>query len=207
MMRYHGKGREKVYVLSEARTVLRSCPVTWKATRLDRDQPFFNDDHAKQSPLDLVLFVSLRTGRVCHRHGKAKSFPASVHPSTLVFHSFRSSKRMRSSSSTVEDRDLKHARGTRKATSSSRGSRVVSPVCRSHVGIIPSVVLDDVIKDQIAEVSSSVNGQEHTEFVDTGESSEGLAIEVAESCPPSLSKLCTRCRGHSSYSLKCFISI
>ncbi|GAA0152812.1 hypothetical protein LIER_11198 [Lithospermum erythrorhizon] len=36
MVRYHGKGRSKVYAPSEARTALCSCQVTSKATRPDR---------------------------------------------------------------------------------------------------------------------------------------------------------------------------
>ncbi|GAA0145854.1 hypothetical protein LIER_05945 [Lithospermum erythrorhizon] len=66
----------------------------------------------------------------------------------------------RSSSSTVEDKDPKHAKGARKETSSSRGSRVVSPVRKSPKAVTPYLVPDNVIRDQC------------------------LAIEVAESHPP-----------------------
>ncbi|GAA0176079.1 hypothetical protein LIER_29136 [Lithospermum erythrorhizon] len=69
MVRYHGKGRGKVYASSDAHTALSSCLVTWKATRLDREKPFFYDDHECQSPLDRALFVSLRTSRVSHMIG------------------------------------------------------------------------------------------------------------------------------------------
>ncbi|GAA0141621.1 hypothetical protein LIER_02731 [Lithospermum erythrorhizon] len=268
------------YEAAERSTSKTVYPLTWKTTRPDRAQPLFYDDHAKQFPLDRDLFVSLRTGRVCHRvgsefmvephnpyrfsrqfgyaptipgvnnntremvdlstglefwhtgilsrarqtvtfpcstsphtphasyrtwlsklfpseaprsssvkHGKGKSFPAGVHPSTLVFQPYGSSKRKRSSSSTVENRDPKHARGVRKDTSSSSGSRVASLVCRSPERFTPSVIPDSVIRDHVVEVSSSVSSQKHTEFVDTGESTKCFAIEVAESCPPSLPAL------------------
>ncbi|GAA0149891.1 hypothetical protein LIER_08952 [Lithospermum erythrorhizon] len=233
MMRYHGKRRGNVNALSEARSILRSCPVTWKTTHLDREQPFFYDDHASQSQFDRAIFfgytptipglssstremVDLATGlkfwRSCvlsrarqmvtfpgnttphsppvtyktwlnklfpseaprsasMKHRKGKSLPAGVHPSTLVFQSSGSSMRKRSSSSTVEDRDPKHSRGARKDSSSSRGSRVVSPVCRSSEGATHSVVPDSLVA-----VSSSVSDREHTKLVDTGEYHECLAI-------------------------------
>ncbi|GAA0152811.1 hypothetical protein LIER_11197 [Lithospermum erythrorhizon] len=82
------------------------------------------------------------------KHGKGKSLPAGV-PSTLVFQPSGSSKRNRSSSSTVEDRDLKPARSIRKDTSSSRGSRVASLVHRSPEGITLFVIPDSVIRDQV----------------------------------------------------------
>ncbi|GAA0183257.1 hypothetical protein LIER_42367 [Lithospermum erythrorhizon] len=59
----------RFYALSETRSVLRSCSVTWKATCPDREQPFFYDDHQVQSPPNRALFVSLRTGRISHRIG------------------------------------------------------------------------------------------------------------------------------------------
>ncbi|GAA0168323.1 hypothetical protein LIER_23068 [Lithospermum erythrorhizon] len=212
MMRYHCKGRGKVYVLSEARTVLRSCPVTWKATRPDREQPFFYDDHLVQSPPDRDLFVSVRTGRICHMIGSefivdpynpyrfSRQFvyvPTILGLSRSARQTEREgssswcstfnvdfpivwfSKRKRSSSSIVEDRDPKHARSVRKDISSFRGSRVASLVRRSPKKVIP----DNGIRDKIVEVSSSVNRDENTELVDTGESPEFPAIEVAESCP------------------------
>ncbi|GAA0145247.1 hypothetical protein LIER_05488 [Lithospermum erythrorhizon] len=114
------------------------------------------------------------------KHRKGKSLPAGVHPSTLVFQSFGSSKRKRSSSSTVEDRDPKHARGARKDTFSSCGSRVVSPVRRSPEGATPSVVPDNAIINQVVDVSSSVCDQEHTELVDTRKSHECHTTEEAE---------------------------
>ncbi|GAA0138455.1 hypothetical protein LIER_00202 [Lithospermum erythrorhizon] len=190
--------------------------VTWKSTRPDREQPFFYDDHKVQLPVDRALFVSLRTGRVCHRIGSefivepynpyhlspqfgytptipglSNNTREMVDLSTGLefWRSSRSSKRKRSSSSPVEDRDPKHDRGVRKETSSSRGSRVVSPVRRSLEGVVPSSVPDDVIRDQVVKVSSSVSSQDHIELVDTGESPECLAIEVSESCPPALPTL------------------
>ncbi|GAA0156757.1 hypothetical protein LIER_14171 [Lithospermum erythrorhizon] len=115
--------------------------VTWRATDLDRDRTFYFDD-----------------GR-----GNGRCLLVGVHPSALFFRSSGLSKRKRSS-----DRDPKHARGTRKDTSSSRGSRVV-----------PLVV----------EVSSSASEQEHTELIDNGECPECLTMEVVESCPPALPTL------------------
>ncbi|GAA0174320.1 hypothetical protein LIER_27739 [Lithospermum erythrorhizon] len=44
--------------------------------------------------------------------------------------------------------DPKHSRGTWKDSSSSYGSTVVSPVFQSPEGVTPSVVPDDVIRDQ-----------------------------------------------------------
>ncbi|GAA0143025.1 hypothetical protein LIER_03802 [Lithospermum erythrorhizon] len=95
-----------------------------------------------------------------------------------------SSKRKGSSSSTVENKDPKHARGAQKDTSSSRGSRVASLIHKSLEAATPSLVPDNVMGDQVVEVTSSVTTQEHTEFVDTGGSPECLTIEVAESHPP-----------------------
>ncbi|GAA0175508.1 hypothetical protein LIER_28669 [Lithospermum erythrorhizon] len=66
---------------------------------------------------------------------------------------------------------------------------VTSLVRRSPEGVTPSVVPDSVIKDQVVEVSSSVSSQERTQLVDTGESPKFLAIEVVESCLPSLPTL------------------
>ncbi|GAA0160365.1 hypothetical protein LIER_16937 [Lithospermum erythrorhizon] len=157
MMKYHGKGRGKVYVLSEARTILRSCPFRYTPTI-----PGLSS--STREMVDLAIGLEF-------------------------WRSSGSSKRRCSSSSIMEDRDPNHARGVRKETSSSRGSRVVSPVRRSLEGVAPSVAPDDVIRDQVVEVSSSVSSQEHTELVDTGESPECLAIEVAESCPPALPTL------------------
>ncbi|GAA0184108.1 hypothetical protein LIER_31406 [Lithospermum erythrorhizon] len=157
MVRYHGKGRGKVYASSDAPTALHSCLVTSKATRPDQEKPFFYDDHESQLPLDQALFVSLRTS--------ISSGP---------------SKRKRSSSSTVEDRDPKHDRGALNDTSSSRGSRVASPVPKSPKGVIPSLVSNKVIRDQVSffslcviwNVSSYfVSSQEHTKLVDTRGSS------------------------------------
>ncbi|GAA0172721.1 hypothetical protein LIER_26491 [Lithospermum erythrorhizon] len=132
------------------------------------------------------------------KHGKSKGLPAGVRPSTMVFQSSGSSKRKRSSSSTVEDRDPKHARGVRKDTSSSCGYRVAFPVHKCPEGVTSSVVLYSIIRDQVVEVSSSISGQECTKLVDTEESPECLAIEVAESCPPSLLTL-TRGECHSPH--------
>ncbi|GAA0146054.1 hypothetical protein LIER_06096 [Lithospermum erythrorhizon] len=106
------------------------------------------------------------------KHGKRKGLHAGVRPSTLIFQLSGPSKRKHSSSSTVEDRDPKHARGARKDISSSRGSRVASPVCKSLEAVTPSSPI------------------EHIELVDTGGSPECLAIEVAKShlpAPPALS--------------------
>ncbi|GAA0158063.1 hypothetical protein LIER_15184 [Lithospermum erythrorhizon] len=58
MMRYHDRGKGKVYALNEARYLLRSCLVTWKATRPDRGQPFFYDGHARESPECLAIEVA-----------------------------------------------------------------------------------------------------------------------------------------------------
>ncbi|GAA0150688.1 hypothetical protein LIER_09570 [Lithospermum erythrorhizon] len=189
MVRYHVKGKGKVYSPSDAHSALHSCQVTWRATRLDRDGTFYFDDGVSHSVFDRAFFINVHTGRVCHmvgsefvvepynpyrisrqerqtvtfpgdttlnsppvsykswlnkffssevsprlpaKRGKGKSLPAGVHPSTLVFRSSVPSKRKRSSDSNVEDRVPKHARGTRKETSSSRGSRVVSLVCSSN---------------------------------------------------------------------------
>ncbi|GAA0158145.1 hypothetical protein LIER_15246 [Lithospermum erythrorhizon] len=221
MVRYLRKGKGKVYTPRDARTVLSSCLVTWKATRPHREQPFFYDDHESQSPSDRALFVSLRTSRMCHRissefivepynpylfsrkfcytptiPGLSGSTRETVNlPTGLKFwrkgilsrarqKSSGSSKRKHSSSSIVENRDPKHARGAWKDTSSSRGSRVASPVRKSPEAATPSLVPDDIIRDQVVEVSSFFSGQEHTELVDTGESPECLAIKVAESHPP-----------------------
>ncbi|GAA0185262.1 hypothetical protein LIER_32550 [Lithospermum erythrorhizon] len=106
------------------------------------------------------------------KHGKWKSLPTSVHPSILVFQPSGSSKRKHSSSSIVEDRGPKNARGVRKDASSSSGSNVASPVRRSPEGVTPSAVPDSVV-----EVSSYFSSQEHTELVDTVESTKCLAIE------------------------------
>ncbi|GAA0162718.1 hypothetical protein LIER_18750 [Lithospermum erythrorhizon] len=38
--------------------------LTWKVTRLDREHPFFYDNHESQSPPNKALFVILRTGKV-----------------------------------------------------------------------------------------------------------------------------------------------
>ncbi|GAA0179320.1 hypothetical protein LIER_29957 [Lithospermum erythrorhizon] len=106
-------------------------------------------------------------------HGKGTGLPTGVRPSAMVFQSSRSS------SSTVDDRDSKHTRGAQEDTSSSRGSRVASPIHKSTEAVTPSVIPDKVIRHQ-----------EHTELVDIGESPECLVIEVAEShapAPPSLS--------------------
>ncbi|GAA0148237.1 hypothetical protein LIER_36680 [Lithospermum erythrorhizon] len=95
----------------------------------------------------------------------------------------------RSSSCTVENGDPKHARSIRKDTSSSRGSMEASPIRKSPEVVTPSVIRDSVIRDQVVEVLSSVSSQGHPALVDTGESTTCLAIEVAESCPPSLPAL------------------
>ncbi|GAA0141376.1 hypothetical protein LIER_02530 [Lithospermum erythrorhizon] len=127
---------------------------------------------------EFVPFEAPRSTFVKHR--KWKGLPAGVQPSILVFQSSGPSMRKRFSSSTVEDRDPKHAGGARKDTSSSRRSMVASPVRKSPEPIIPTLIPNNVI----VEVSSSVSSQEHTELVETGGSSKCLAIEVAESHPP-----------------------
>ncbi|GAA0150100.1 hypothetical protein LIER_09114 [Lithospermum erythrorhizon] len=130
------------------------------------------------------LFPSEAPHSTSMKHGKGKHLPTGVRPSTLVFQSSGSSKKKRTSSITVEDRDPKHAKGAWKDTSSSRGSRVASPVRGSLEGITPFVVPNSLV-----EVSSSISSQEHTELIDTEESLECLAIEVAESSPPALPTL------------------
>ncbi|GAA0185603.1 hypothetical protein LIER_32891 [Lithospermum erythrorhizon] len=52
------------------------------------------------------------------KHRKEKGLDDGVRPFAMVFQSSGPSKRKSSSSSTVEDRDPKHARGARKDTSS-----------------------------------------------------------------------------------------
>ncbi|GAA0166307.1 hypothetical protein LIER_40165 [Lithospermum erythrorhizon] len=69
MVRYHGKGRGKAYSLSDARTVLHSCLVSWKATHPSRPEPYFFDDRASNTAPNRAFFASIRTGRVCHRVG------------------------------------------------------------------------------------------------------------------------------------------
>ncbi|GAA0183033.1 hypothetical protein LIER_30519 [Lithospermum erythrorhizon] len=118
-----------------------------------------------------------------------KSLPAGVCPSTLFFQSSGSSKRKFSSSSTVEDRDQKHVRRVRRDTSSSRGSRVASPIYGSPKRVAPSIVPNNIIRHRVVEVSSLVSRQEHTNLLDTGESPKCLTVEVAKSCPPSLPTL------------------
>ncbi|GAA0173078.1 hypothetical protein LIER_26770 [Lithospermum erythrorhizon] len=189
MLRYHGKGRGKVYALSEARSVLHSYPVTWKATRPDREQPFLYDDRVSQLPSDRALFVSLHTGRVFHRVGS--EFVVEPHNPYRFFRQFGYTPTIPGlSSSTMEMVDL--ATGLNFRTHvfyPEPNRRVVSPIRRSPEGDIPFVVPDSVIRDQVVEVSFSVSDQEHTELVDTGVSPEYLTTEVAKLCPPSLPTL------------------
>ncbi|GAA0140477.1 hypothetical protein LIER_01815 [Lithospermum erythrorhizon] len=185
MMRYHGKGKGKVYVLSKARIILRSCPVTWKATRPDRDQPFFYDDHESQSKNDRALFVSLRTGRVCHRVDS--EFVVEPYNPYRFFRQFGYTPVILGlSSNTREMVDL--ATGLNHLDLP-RENAPLAALWKIGTRSMPkelfsSVVPKDVIRDQIVDVFSSVNRQEHSELVDTGESPECLSIEVAESCPP-----------------------
>ncbi|GAA0167874.1 hypothetical protein LIER_22715 [Lithospermum erythrorhizon] len=243
IVRYHGKGKGKVYSLSDARLAVHSCLVTWKATRLDQREPYLFDDKVSRAVLDQVFFHSVRTGRVCHRvgpefmvelynpyhfskqlgyipvipslnsitremvdlftglkswrlcvlfrarqtvtfpgdatsnspliiyktwlsklfaskdsycspkrHGKGKGLPAGILSSSLVFKSSGSSKRKCSLDIAAEDRDRKHARGARKKSSSSRGSRVIPSVRSSPERFwvpssIPLVIPDKVVKE------------------------------------------------------------
>ncbi|GAA0147463.1 hypothetical protein LIER_07153 [Lithospermum erythrorhizon] len=138
------------------------------------------------------LFSSEASHCLPRKHGKRKGLPVGKHSSPLVFKSFSSSKRKRSSDSAVEDRDPKHARGARKETSSSHGSRMVPETCSSPERVLvpsssPLVIPDNVVREQAMEVSSSASEQEHTKLIDTGESPKCFTMEVAESCPPTLS--------------------
>ncbi|GAA0172349.1 hypothetical protein LIER_26193 [Lithospermum erythrorhizon] len=60
------------------------------------------------------------------------------------------------------------------------------------------MVPDNVIRDQVVEVCSSVSDREYTELLDTGESPECLATKVVESCPPALPTL-TIARGQRPF--------
>ncbi|GAA0155162.1 hypothetical protein LIER_12948 [Lithospermum erythrorhizon] len=117
------------------------------------------------------LFFSEDSHHSPRKHGKGKSPPRAV-----------------------EDRDPKHARGTRKETSSSRGSRVV-PLVRSSLeralvpSSTPSVIPDNVVKEQVVKASSAASEHEHIEVIDTWESLECFTTEMADSCPPVLPTL------------------
>ncbi|GAA0187385.1 hypothetical protein LIER_34673 [Lithospermum erythrorhizon] len=152
MVRYHGKVKEKVYSPSDTRSTLHSCQLN-------------------------KLFLSEDSHHSHRKHGKRKSILVGMHSSTLVFMSSGSSKRKRSSDSAAEDSNPKHTRGTRKETSSSCGSRVL-PLVRSSLErapvptSTPSVIPDNVVREQVVEVSSSSNEHEHIELIDTEESPE-----------------------------------
>ncbi|GAA0159466.1 hypothetical protein LIER_16233 [Lithospermum erythrorhizon] len=137
-------------------------------TFLGKDSPHTPPTSYKAWLSNLFLSKAPRSSSV--KNGKGKGLPAGVCPSILVFQSSGSSKRKHSSSSTVEDRDPKHARAFIKTPS--------RPVDQ---GWLPQFM--------VVEVSSSISRQEHTELVDTRKSPKCLTIEVAESCPPSLPTL------------------
>ncbi|GAA0169944.1 hypothetical protein LIER_24320 [Lithospermum erythrorhizon] len=69
MVKYHGRGKGKFYSLSDPRSTLHTCQVTWKATSLARAEPYFSDDKVSRTVLDRAFFLSIRSGRVCHRVG------------------------------------------------------------------------------------------------------------------------------------------
>ncbi|GAA0184637.1 hypothetical protein LIER_31925 [Lithospermum erythrorhizon] len=48
---------------------LGGLPVTWRDTRPDRDRTFYLDDGVSHSVFDRAFFISVRTGKVCHRVG------------------------------------------------------------------------------------------------------------------------------------------
>ncbi|GAA0145888.1 hypothetical protein LIER_05968 [Lithospermum erythrorhizon] len=175
MVKYHGKGKGKVYPPSDAYSTLHLCRVTWRATHPDQDGTFYFDDGLGYTPIipgpgsctremedlftglkfwRLWVFSRARFPSPPVKRGKGNSLPAGVHPSTLVIRSSGPSKRKRSSDSNAEDRDPKHTRGTRKETSSSRGSRVVhlvrsSPKRAPVPSPIPLVIPDNVIREHV----------------------------------------------------------
>ncbi|GAA0163782.1 hypothetical protein LIER_19568 [Lithospermum erythrorhizon] len=109
-----------------------------------------------------------------------------MHISLLVFESSGSGKRKHSLENSVEDRDPKHARGARKEASSSRGSRVIPlayPIPERVLIPTSLVIPNNAVEEQVVEVSSSASELEFTDYVDTGESPESFATEVAESSP------------------------
>ncbi|GAA0168735.1 hypothetical protein LIER_23386 [Lithospermum erythrorhizon] len=108
MMRYHGKDRGKVYALSEARSVLHSARQT--VTLPGHTTP--NSPPVSYNTWLNMIFLSEAPRSLSMKHGKGKSLPTGVHPSTLIFQLSGSSKRTRSSNSITEDRDPKHARVT-----------------------------------------------------------------------------------------------
>ncbi|GAA0157426.1 hypothetical protein LIER_14696 [Lithospermum erythrorhizon] len=193
MMKYHGKGKGKVYAPSDARIVLCSCLVTWKATRPDRDQPFFYDDCKSQLPPDRALFVSLHTGRVYHRVGSefiveaynpyrfsrqfgyTPTIPglpgnSSSHTPPLSYKTWLSELVL---SESLRSTYVKHGKG--------KGL----PTCvRPSSLVFQSSGSSKRKRSSSMEVSSSVSSHERTKLLDTGGSPECLAIEVAESHPP-----------------------
>ncbi|GAA0141253.1 hypothetical protein LIER_02439 [Lithospermum erythrorhizon] len=170
--------------------------VTWKATRLDRAEPYFFNDKVSHTILDRAFFLIERTGRTVTFPIDSTSNSPPVSYKTWLGKLFlpeypHCSSRKHGKDSEVEDKDPKHARGTRQETSSSRGSRVVPLVRPSSErvavpGPTPLVIPDKVVGERVVEVTSSASEQEHTELVDTGESPECFTTEVVESCPPVL---------------------
>ncbi|GAA0151791.1 hypothetical protein LIER_10434 [Lithospermum erythrorhizon] len=120
------------------------------------------------------------------KNGKGKSLSPGIRPSSLIFKSSGSSKRKPSLENSANDRDPKHTRGTRKEASSSCGSRgitVAYPTPERFLIPIPLVIPNNAVEEQVVEVSSSAVASEHIKLVDTGESPECFATEIAKSSP------------------------
>ncbi|GAA0170692.1 hypothetical protein LIER_24897 [Lithospermum erythrorhizon] len=213
MMRYHGKGKGKVYALSEARTVLRSCLVTWKATRTDGEQPFFYDDHLSQSPPDRAFFLSVRTGRVCNRVGSESTremvdlatslkfwgscvlskarhtviFPCNTSPHSPHVN-YKTWLNNLFPSKAPRSTFMKYKKGKGLLAGVHPSTLVFqssgSSKRRAPLAALWKIGIQSML--EVVEVSFSISDQVHTELVDTGESPECLPTEVAKSCPPAL---------------------
>ncbi|GAA0183737.1 hypothetical protein LIER_42456 [Lithospermum erythrorhizon] len=112
-----------------------------------------------------------------------------MHNSSSIFKSSGFGKRKYSLEDSAEDRDPKHVRGARKEASQSLGSKGITLAYPTPEKILiptPRVIPNNVVEEQVVEVSSSASGLEGTELVDIRESPECFVMEVVESSPPVL---------------------
>ncbi|GAA0184208.1 hypothetical protein LIER_31496 [Lithospermum erythrorhizon] len=179
MVKYHGKGNRKVYSLSDARLTLHSCQMTWKATCLARAEPYFFDDKVSHTTLDRTFFLSVSTGRVCHKGSSFLLKIPIVRPERTAKGkvSARGSETFQSHS----ERDLFVSCSRVVPLTRPSPERVAVP------GSTSLAIPDNVVGEQVVEVSSSANEQEHTELIDTGESPECFIIKKAMEAGTTLS--------------------
>ncbi|GAA0166248.1 hypothetical protein LIER_21445 [Lithospermum erythrorhizon] len=170
MMRYHGKGKGKVYASIEARSILHSCLVTWKATRTDRKQLFFYDDKWKltiptREMVDLAMGLQFWRSRVLSRARKTVTFSSNTIPNSPPT-SYKTWLNKLFPSEAPRSSFMKYGKGKGLPAG-------VSRVVLRRIGIQNMAeALGRTLIRPVVEVSSSASDQQYTKLVDSGESLE-----------------------------------